>query len=101
LKKNDPVTRYRILSVGTDLDLLKTRQAVLASCGYDSLSATPEDFDEKLRSGRFDLVILSVMLSEQEKRDIQAKLPVGTRPLVLERLMFPDELLRFVAEALG
>jgi hypothetical protein len=42
-----------------------------------------------------------VMLSEQEKRDIQAKLPVGTRPLVLERLMFPDELLRFVAEALG
>jgi hypothetical protein len=97
---DDAVMRYRILSVGTDLDLLKTRQAVLASCGYDAVTATPENFDETLRSSRFDLVILSVMLSEQEKRDMQAKLPAGTRPLVLERLMFPDELLRLVTEAL-
>jgi DNA-binding response OmpR family regulator len=93
--------RYRILSVGTDLYLLKTRQAVLASCGYDSLIATPEDFDEKLRSGRFDLVILSVMLSQEKTGHILAKLPAGTRPLVLERLMFPDQLLHFVAEALS
>jgi hypothetical protein len=41
----------RILTVGIDLDLLTTRQAVLMSRGYDSLIATPEDFDEKLQSG--------------------------------------------------
>jgi hypothetical protein len=96
-----PVMRYRILCVGIDLGLLKTRQALLASRGYDSLIATAKDFEEKLRSGKFHLVILSAMLSEEEKHQIQAKLPVGTRPLVLERLVLPEELLRIVAEALG
>ncbi len=32
-----PVMQYRILSVGIDVGLLKTRQALLASRGYDSL----------------------------------------------------------------
>jgi DNA-binding response OmpR family regulator len=91
----------RILTVGIDLDLLTTRQAVLISRGYESLIATPADVDEKLRSGRFDLVILSVMLSHEQKRDIQAKLPAGTRALVLESLVWPSDLLRMVAEALG
>jgi DNA-binding response OmpR family regulator len=74
---------------------------VLTSRGYESLIATPEDVDEKLQSGRFDLVILSVMLSQEEKRRIQAKLPAGTRALVLESLVWPNELLRMVTEALG
>jgi hypothetical protein len=41
------------------------------------------------------------MLSQGEKRQIQAQLPAGTRPLVLERLVRPEELLRMVAEALA
>jgi DNA-binding response OmpR family regulator len=93
--------RYRILCVGIDLGLLKTRQALLGSRGYDSLIATPEDFAEKLRSGKFHLVILSAMLSQEDKRLIQAKLPADTRLLVWERLVLPEELLRMVAEALG
>jgi hypothetical protein len=96
-----PVMRYRILCVRIDLGLLKTRQALLASRGYDSLIATPADFAEKLRSGKFHLVILSAMLSEEEKHQLQDKLPAGARPLVLERLVLPEELLRMVAEALG
>jgi DNA-binding response OmpR family regulator len=91
----------RVLTVGTDVDLLATRQALLVSRGYDSLIATPEDVDEKLQSGKFDLVILSAMLSREDKSQIQAKLPAGTRPLALEALVWPDELLRIVAEALG
>jgi hypothetical protein len=74
---------------------------VLTSHGYESLIATPRDVDEKLQSGRFDLVIISVTLSQEEKSRIQAKLPAGTRALVLEALVWPDELLRRVAEALG
>ena len=93
--------RYRILSVGTDLSLLNTRQAVLASRGYDSLIATPEDFDEQLRSGRFDLVILSVMLSQEQRDRVLTKLPAGTRTLVLKTLVWPNDLLRMVAEVLG
>ena len=91
----------RILTVGIDVDLLTTRQAVLASRGYESLIATPRDVDEKLQSGRFDLVVLSVMLSPNEKRHILAILPAGTRPLLLQKLVQPEELLRLVAEALA
>jgi DNA-binding response OmpR family regulator len=93
--------RHRVLTVGIDVVLLTTRQALLASRGYDSLIATPRDVDEKLQSGRFDLVILSVMLSQEEKRQILTKLPAGTRSLVLDTLVWPDKLLSMVAEALG
>jgi PleD family two-component response regulator len=90
---------YRILSVGTDLNLLATRHSLLASRGYDPLIATPDDVDEKLQANRFDLVILSAMLSEEDKRRIQAELPAGTRLIVLRTIVWPDELLRMLAEA--
>jgi hypothetical protein len=93
--------QYRVLCVGIDVGLLTTRQALPVSRGYDSPIATLGNFEEKLQSGRFDLFILSVMLSQEEKRQIQAQLPAGTRPLVLERLVRPEELLRMVAEALA
>jgi hypothetical protein len=99
--RKDLVMRYRVLIVGMDVDLLMIRQVLLTSWGYDSLIATPEDVDEKLKSGRFDLVILSLMLGQEEKRQIQAKLPAGTRPLMLQTLVWPDELRRTVAEALA
>jgi hypothetical protein len=86
---------------GSPADLLATRQALLVSRGYDSVIAMPEDLDETLRSARFDLVILSAMLSQEERGDILAKLPAGTRPLVLETLVWLRDLLRMIAEALG
>jgi hypothetical protein len=92
---------YRVLFVGIDVGLLEARQRLFASRGYDSRVATPWDIDEKLQFGGFDLVILSVMLSQEEKRQIQAKLPAGTRQLVLKTLVWPEELLIMVAEALG
>ena len=82
------------------MSLLSTRQALLRSRGYDSLIATLQDFDEKLRSGKFDLIVFSVTLSQEEKHHIQAKLPDSTRLLELEALVWPEELLRIVAEAL-
>jgi hypothetical protein len=60
----------RILTVGIDVDLLTTRQALIISRGYDSVIA------------------------------LLAKLSGGTRLLVLETLMWPNDLLRMVAEAL-
>ena len=93
--------RYRVLIVGIDAELLMIRQVLLTSWGYDSLIATPEDVDEILQSGRFDLVILSLMLGQEVKRQVQNKLPACTRPLVLGTLVWPVELRRTVAEALG
>jgi hypothetical protein len=76
------------------------RVATLCSPHADMIPviATPEDVDEKLQSGQFDLVVLSAMLSQEEKREIQAKLPPGLRSLILETLVWPGELLRMVAE---
>jgi DNA-binding response OmpR family regulator len=93
--------RHRILSVGIDLDLLTTRQALLEYHGYDCVTATPKDVYDKLNAGTFDLVILSLMLSRGDKSRILSALPPGTRPLALELLVMPDQLLRMVAEALN
>jgi hypothetical protein len=93
--------RYRVLIHGIDVDLLEVRQVLLKSWGYDSLIATPEDVDEKLQSGRFDLVILSLMLGLEEKCQIQAKLPAGTRTVVLRTSAWPEELRHTVADALS
>ena len=41
----------RILSIGVDTYLLRTREALLASKGYDTLTATPQDVEDKLGSG--------------------------------------------------
>ena len=41
------------------------------------------------------------MLSQEEKRRIQAKLPADTRALVLESLVWPSDLLRMVADSLA
>lgn len=92
--------RYRVLIVGIDVDLLAIRQVLLKSWGYDSQIATPWDVDEQLRSGRFDLVILSLTLSQEEKVRIQAKIPPGTRTLLLKTFVWPEDLRHTVAEAL-
>ena len=87
----------RVLTVGVDSSLMKTRQALLASCGYDCVAATPERIDEALAGGNYDLTILSVMLGEEQKERIRAKLPAGTKVLSLEYLVQPDELFDMVA----
>ena len=94
-------TRFRILCVGVDIRLLTTRQALLVSQGYDCLIATPADIGEKLSPGRFNLVILSMMISEEDKGHIRTKAPAGTRVVTLTSLVIPKELLRIVAEALS
>jgi DNA-binding response OmpR family regulator len=89
----------RILCVGTDEQMLSTRCAVLNARGYASQSATPIDVDERLRASEFDLVILSVMLSDREKQRIKANLPSGSRVLDLDTLVFPAELFGLIRRA--
>ena len=88
------LAQHRILSVGTDAKLLSTRQTLLSSRGYDTRIATLDDVEETLRCGAFDVAILSATLSDEEQRRAMSQLPVGTRPLVLKTLVWPDELLR-------
>jgi hypothetical protein len=92
--------RFRILCVGADVGLLASRQALLASRSFDSQVVKPEEFDQEFQSGRFDLVILSATLNEEAKRRIQGEIQGGTKMLVLESLVWPEEFVAMVGMAL-
>jgi hypothetical protein len=62
----------RLLCVGTGVDHLQTRCAVLGSAGYDAKSAALLEAEILLRTEEFDLVIVSAWLSEWEKGKILA-----------------------------
>lgn len=89
-----------ILCVGDDPMLLATRCAVLNQCGYRAAFTSTVDVISRLRDAGFELVVLSQMLSNEERTRLQAAVPSGTKVLELERLVWPEELERLVAEAL-
>jgi len=93
------MTSKSILCVGKDIEFLTVRCAVLACEGYAADWATPDDFPQKLSERRFDLVILSAVLSAEEKRRIHAMIPPEVKVIDLDRLVVPTELLRLVAES--
>jgi hypothetical protein len=96
-----PTRPTRLLCVGKDLDLLRTRCAVLSQSGYDARSATVPEAENLLRTEEFDLIVVSAFLDEWEKgRVLSAAGKVPT--LVLRGLTLAPELLvevgRMVAE---
>jgi DNA-binding response OmpR family regulator len=93
--------RLRILCVGVDPRLLKSRQMILASRGYDASTATSLNVDTKLAAGTFDLVILSAMLSDEEKSRVESILPPETKVISLTTLVHPDDLFELVTRAIG
>jgi hypothetical protein len=89
----------RLLCVGTELDSLQTRCAVLNHSGYDAKSATVREAEILLGTELFDLVIVSALLSQEEKGSVISA--AGETPtLVLEGVTFPRELLAKVERLL-
>jgi DNA-binding response OmpR family regulator len=86
----------RILCLGRNAELLKTRCAVLTHHGYLADAATiPEGFFQ-LRSEKYDLLIVSARLAEKSGKRLPADLPT----LVLDGVVFPVQLLQEVARKL-
>jgi DNA-binding response OmpR family regulator len=83
----------RILCIGKDPGLLRSRVAVLGHAGYDALDVLFEDADALLSLERFDLVILSAILTDEEKAHIRAITGSSTPILALKKLVFASELL--------
>ncbi len=82
----------RLLCVGKDPALLRTRCAVLSQSGYDARSATVSEAELLLLTEEFDLIIVSAFLDEWEKGRILAA--AGTMPtLVLRGLTLAPALL--------
>ncbi len=71
----------RLLCVGKDPALLRTRCAVLSQSGYDAKPATVPEAQSLLRTEKFDLIIISALLDEWEKGRILTA--AGTMPTLV------------------
>lgn len=91
----------RILCIGTDDVLLRTRCDVLSHYGYDAQAALWPEAESLLSTERFDLIILSAFLANQEEEHVPALTAGATPTLVLPGLTPAPELLRLVAERLS
>jgi hypothetical protein len=91
---------FSILCIGDNPHLLELRCAVLGHMGYDAKTVFIAQAFEELRSGEFDLVIMTKKLAA-EHSDLYAAIPVGTQVLLLEGVTFPVQLLAAVSEKLA
>ena len=83
----------RILCIGKDSGLLRSRCAVLTHAGYHAEAVMFAEAESLLRAEEFDLIILSAILSSEEREHISAFIG-GTIPiLTLKKLTFASELL--------
>lgn len=90
----------RILCIGKDSGLLRSRCAVLAHAGYDAQAVMFAEAEGLLQSAEFDLIILSAILSSEERDHISAFIG-GTIPiLALKKLTFASELLAEIEQRL-
>jgi hypothetical protein len=90
----------RILCIGKDSGLLRSRCAVLTHAGYHAEAVMFADAESLLRTAEFDLIILSAILSAEERDHISAFIG-GTVPiLALKKLTFASELLAEIEQRL-
>ena len=92
--------RARILCIGKDPGLLRSRCAVLAHGGYDAQAVMFVDAESLLRTSSFDLIILSAILNDEERLQITALVGDPMRILILKKLIFASELLAEVERRL-
>jgi DNA-binding response OmpR family regulator len=91
--------RARLLCVGRQSDLLRTRCAVLTVSGYDARSATLQQAETLLRTEQYDLVIVSALLGESERKRVLAAAGI-TPTLVLRGFALVSILLAQVEQLL-
>jgi hypothetical protein len=90
----------RILCIGKDEVLLRTRCAVLRRNGYEARQSLYPETEELLRTEQFDLIVVSFFLSDEEKTHIR-KLTAGMVPaIMLQGLTLAPELLSLVEQHL-
>jgi DNA-binding response OmpR family regulator len=92
--------RPQILCVGNEPDLLDLRCAILDREGYASSAARLEEADVLLKSGKFDIVIVSARVNEHEKRRV-VSLAQDTPLLFLDGVTFPRHLIKDVSDLIA
>jgi len=90
----------RILCIGKDSGLLRSRCGVLSHAGYDAQAVMYGDAENLLRTQEFDLILLSAILNDEEKDHISGIVQGETPILPLKKLIFASELLAEVEQRL-
>jgi DNA-binding response OmpR family regulator len=83
----------RILCIGKDSGLLRSRCAVLTQAGYHAHAVMFAEAESLLRTADFDLIILSAILTGEERDQISAFIGDRVPILTLKKLIFATELL--------
>ena len=95
------MSRARLLCIGKDPGLLRSRRAVLVRAGYDAHDVMFYGADDLLRTERFELIILSAILTDEEKAHI-VKIMDGSTPILsLKNMVLADALLREIERRLA
>jgi hypothetical protein len=89
-----------ILCIGKDSGLLRSRCAVLEHAGYDAQAVMFAEAETLLRTTEFDLIILSAILTNEERDYISAFIGDTVPILVLKKLTFASELLAEIEQRL-
>jgi DNA-binding response OmpR family regulator len=91
---------HRLLCTGNEANLLESRCAVLRHAGYDARPATLPEAEILVRTGDYDLVIISAGLSDWDRGRILSA--AGKTPTyVLRGLTFASELLAQIERRLS
>jgi hypothetical protein len=83
----------RVVCVGIDPHLLETRRLVLQSAGFEATCLTPLEISQGLLPPAFDVMIISVGVSEEDRPAVRAAVPDRTRVIQLEAFIEPQQLL--------
>ena len=90
----------RILCIGKDSGLLRSRCAVLTHAGYHAEAVMFAEAESLLQTEGFDLIILSAILTNEERESISAFIGDRVPILVLKKLTFASELLAEIEQRL-
>jgi DNA-binding response OmpR family regulator len=90
----------RILCIGKDSGLLRSRCAVLEHAGYHAQAVMFAESENLLRTEEFDLIILSAILSSEEREHISEFIGGSVPILALKKLTFASELLADIEQRL-
>ena len=90
----------RILCIGKDSGLLRSRCAVLTHAGYHAEAVMFAEAESLLRTEEFDLIILSAILSAEERDHISVFIGGRVPILALKKLTFASELLAEIGHQL-
>jgi len=88
---------HTVLCVGTPPELRDSRLLVLQSAGYDAQLVDAAGALDLLQGKAFDILLLSVTLSEAERMALSQAAAQVTRVIQLEAFTAPQDLVKLLA----